>query len=299
MALLIFSFAEKKTKMQDITFLLSELTTNIYRAQQMTPGISGFETGFAGFDTLTSGLQKSELILLSGPSGIGLTPFALSIIRNKIKQDPSVGIVYFSTLLSEMQILTMLVCGEIDIDISTLKSGQFNSEKQKLLDSFIEKCKKSNIYIDDTPNQSFDEILSKIEDIRDSYRIDCIIIDSLEEFCNDKISIEDGLKALKDIAKITCLPVIVLLETNVLKVMNASLDLMDISPQVKRYKQVDMHCLLHRHEYYQITEDESGQSVLGDAELFILQNEGNTGSVKFKFEYSFYRFREKSQEQTL
>jgi replicative DNA helicase len=280
--------------MQDITTLLDELTTNIYKAQEMTSGISGVETGFTEFDRLTGGLQKSELILISGSVCMGKTAFALSMIRNKVHIDSNVGIIYFSTRLSEMQLVQMLVCGEMNVELSTLKRGLLSVEQQNLLNSFIEQCKTKTIYIDDTPNQGFDQLLSEIEDIRSSYLIECIFIDNLNELCqNNKTDIETGLKELKDLAKIIDLPVIVLHESEELEITDTSIDFYDIQRQISGYKQVDMHCFLHRPEYYRITEDESGHSVLGDAELFILRNRGNTGSIKLKYDGRMFQFQKK------
>jgi len=277
--------------MKDITTLLDELTTNIYKAQEVTIGISGIETGFTDLDKLTGGLQKSDLILISGPVCMGKTAFALSMIRNKVRIDSNVGIIYFSTRLSEMQILHMLVCGEMNAQLGMFKCGQLDTER---LNTIVEKWNKSSIYIDDTPNQGFDQILSKIEDIRSTYFIECIFIDNLDELCqNNKIDIEKGLKELKDLAKIIGLPVIVLHESKKIKVIYTFVDPFELRSQILGYEQVDMHCFIHRPEYYQITADESGCSVLGDAELYILRNRGNTGSIKLKYEGSLFKFKEK------
>jgi replicative DNA helicase len=278
--------------MKDITTLLDELTTNIYKAEEVTIGISGIETGFTDLDKLTGGLQKSDLIIISGPVCMGKTAFALSMIRNKVRIDSNVGIIYFSTRLSEMQVLQMLVCGEMNALLGMFKCGQLDTER---LNTIVEKWNKSSIYIDDTPNQGFDQILSKIEDIRSTYFIECIFIDNLNELCqNNKIDIEKGLKELKDLAKIIGLPVIVLHESKKIKVIYTFVDPFDIRSQILGYEQVDMHCFIHRPDYYQITEDESGRSVLGDAELYILRNRGNTGSIKLKYEGDRFKFKERS-----
>jgi replicative DNA helicase len=183
----------------------------------------------------------------------------------------------------------------MNVELSTLKRGLLSVEQQNLLNSFIEQCKTKTIYIDDTPNQRFDQLLSEIEDIRSSYLIECIFIDNLNEICqnNNKKDIETGLKELKDLAKIINLPVIVLHESEELEITDTSIDFYDIQRQISGYKQVDMHCFLHRPEYYRITEDESGHSVLGDAELFILRNRGNTGSIKLKYDGRMFQFQKK------
>jgi replicative DNA helicase len=55
--------------------------------------ISGVRTGFTDLDTLTTGLQKSDLVVLAARPSVGKTSFALNIAEHAaVKERKSVGV---------------------------------------------------------------------------------------------------------------------------------------------------------------------------------------------------------------
>ncbi len=53
----------------------------------------------------------------------------------------------------------------------------------------------------------------------------------------------------------------------------------------------DMVCFIHRPEYYKITEDERGNSLVGLAEIIIAKHRnGATGDVRLRFKSEFAKF---------
>lgn len=56
---------------------------------------------------------------------------------------------------------------------------------------------------------------------------------------------------------------------------------------------VDVACFIHRPEYYHITEDERGNSLIGLAEFIVAKNRmGSIGDVRLKFKREFFKFDE-------
>ena len=70
--------------------------------------ISGVRSGFQDLDTLTTGLQKSDLVILAARPSVGKTSFALNIAEHAaVKDRKSVGI--FSLEMSKEQLVLRLL----------------------------------------------------------------------------------------------------------------------------------------------------------------------------------------------
>lgn len=59
----------------------------------------------------------------------------------------------------------------------------------------------------------------------------------------------------------------------------------------------DMVCFIHRPEYYKMTEDAQGNSLLGIAEIIIAKHRnGATGDIQLKFKNTYAKFLNKDDE---
>jgi len=65
-----------------IKSLLVTAIDRIDRLYNSNEHITGLPTGFADFDERTSGLQKSDLIIVAGRPSIGKTAFAMNLAEN-------------------------------------------------------------------------------------------------------------------------------------------------------------------------------------------------------------------------
>ena len=84
--------------------------------------ISGIRTGFQDLDTLTTGLQKSDLVILAARPSVGKTSFALNIAEHAaVKDQKSVGI--FSLEMSKEQLVLRLLSSVANIDSQRLRTG--------------------------------------------------------------------------------------------------------------------------------------------------------------------------------
>ena len=84
--------------------------------------ISGVRTGFADLDALTTGLQKSDLIVLAARPSVGKTSFALNIAEHAaVSEGKSVGV--FSLEMSKEQLVLRLLSSVANIDSQRLRTG--------------------------------------------------------------------------------------------------------------------------------------------------------------------------------
>ena len=101
----------------DLDGYLTDLDT---RLKQHT-ALTGLPTGFSDLDTITGGLQRSDLIIIAGPPSSGKTSFALSIaLHVLLKEHRSVGL--FSLEAPKKQVIERLLSMEAHLDQQLLRS---------------------------------------------------------------------------------------------------------------------------------------------------------------------------------
>ena len=93
--------------------------------------ITGVPTGLIDVDRTTSGLQKSDLVILAARPSMGKTAFALCVAKNAASKGNRVMI--FSLEMSKEQLTQRLLAMESLIDATKLRTGDLNTEDWKAL----------------------------------------------------------------------------------------------------------------------------------------------------------------------
>ncbi|GAH31821.1 unnamed protein product, partial [marine sediment metagenome] len=141
--------------------------------------ITGLSTGFSKLDEMTSGLQRSDLIVLAGRPGTGKTSLALTLARNvAIREKAAVGI--FSLEMAKEQLLERLLCGEAKVSLHRLRGGYVPAAKWRNLATAASKFQNATIIVDDTPGLSILEIRAKARRIAAQHGLDMLIVDYLQ-----------------------------------------------------------------------------------------------------------------------
>ena len=91
-------------------------------------GLSGISTGFEKLDTLTSGWQPSDLIIIAARPGMGKTALTLSMARN-IAVTKQVPVAFFSLEMSSVQLATRILSERAEIDSENLRLGKNLNEQ--------------------------------------------------------------------------------------------------------------------------------------------------------------------------
>jgi replicative DNA helicase len=180
-------------------------------------GLTGIPTGFASLDRLTSGWQRSDLIILAARPGMGKTSLVLAMARNAA-MDFQKGVAVFSLEMSNVQLVQRLISLEAEITGSKLRNGQLQEYEWQQLHSAIEKLSEAPIYIDDTPGINIFELRAKSRRLKMQHDIQLIIIDYLQLMSggsdnqrgNREQEVSAISRALKGMAKELDVPVIAL-----------------------------------------------------------------------------------------
>ncbi len=179
----IFRIATMKTRpaFYSTGEIVKDAIHAIERLYEREELITGVPTGFADLDTLTSGLQSSDLIIIAGRPSMGKTAFCLNIVEhaalNPGKPTPAA---IFSLEMSKEQLVQRLLCSVARIDANRVRTGRLaHSEFPQLINAASE-ISNAPIYIDDTPAISILELRAKARRLKAEKNIGLIVVDYLQ-----------------------------------------------------------------------------------------------------------------------
>jgi replicative DNA helicase len=300
----LFSITEKnlRSSYESMGNLISQAITQIEEIRNTTEGLSGIPSGFSDLDRMTSGFQRSDLIILAARPGMGKTSFVMSLARNAAV-DFKKPVAVFSLEMSSIQLVLRLISSEAEIDSSKLKNGQLEEHEWHQLHAKIAKLSEAGIYIDDTPALNVFELRAKCRRMKAQYGIEMIIIDYLQlmagnkegkQSMNREQEISTISRSLKGLAKELNIPVIALsqLSRQVEQRGGAKRPILsDLRESGSIEQDADQVMFIYRPEYYGLTEDEEGRPVAGIAEIIIAKNRhGATDTVPLRFTGKYARF---------
>ena len=281
----IFEISQKRQKGQ-YSHIKDVLLNNIEiidKASKLDGGLTGVTTGFKYLDNMTSGLQKSDLIILAARPAMGKTAFALSLALNAaVKGKASVMI--FSLEMSKEQLGQRLLSMESKVDMQTLKTGRLERRDWDDINIALDILSKANIHIDDTAGVNIMEMKSKCRRLKAEEGLDLVVIDYLQlmnpEGKSDSRTQEISVisRNLKLLARELDCPIIVLSQLS--RAPEQRTDhrpmLSDLIESGSIEQDTDIVIFLYRDEYY----NEDTEAV-GEAEVIIAkQRSGPTGTVK-------------------
>ncbi len=177
--------------------------------------LTGTATGFRDLDRVTSGLQKSDLIIVAGRPAMGKTAFVLNIASN-VAFNEKKTVAIFSLEMSREQLVTRIMCAKAEVSMQSVKTGQIGEQELIKLSDELENLSEGKIYIDDTAGVSAVDIRSKCRRFKAQHGLDLIIIDYLQLMQSTKKTdsrtqeVSDITRALKILARELNVPIILL-----------------------------------------------------------------------------------------
>ncbi|MEL7222637.1 MAG: DnaB-like helicase C-terminal domain-containing protein, partial [Bacteroidota bacterium] len=229
------------------------------------------------------------------------TALTLSLAKNAAL-DFGKGVAFFSLEMSSLQLAQRIISMEAEISGHKLRNGQLEEYEWQQLHSAIEKVADAPIFIDDTPGINSFELRAKCRRLKMQYDIQLVVIDYLQLMSgggdagkgNREQEVSAISRALKGLAKELDVPVIALSQLSRAVETRGG----DKRPQLSDLREsgsieqdADMVMFIYRPEYYQILEDEEGQSLKGIADVIVAKNRhGALQDVRMRFTGEFARF---------
>ncbi|MDZ4822025.1 MAG: replicative DNA helicase [Flavobacteriales bacterium] len=292
----LFSVAEGNIRKNydKMNVLIKTALDNIEAARKNVDGVSGVPSGFTEIDRVTSGWQRSDMIVIAARPGMGKTAFVLSMARN-MAVEFQIPVAIFSLEMSSVQLVQRLIASETEIDAEKLRKGNLADYEYQQLHQRISRIAEAPIFIDDTPALSVFELRAKCRRLKAQHGIQCIVVDYLQLMTvggdnrsgNREQEIASISRSLKNIAKELDVPVIALSQLS-RQVETRGGDkrplLSDLRESGSIEQDADIVGFIYRPEYYGILEDSEGNPTQGLGEIIIAKHRnGALKDIKLKF----------------
>ena len=298
----LFEIAEGNIKRETakINILIQMAIEQIEEASKREDSLSGVPSGYTRLDRLTSGWQKSDLIIVAARPSMGKTAFALSMARN-ISVEHNKPVAMFSLEMSSLQLVNRLIVSETELPSNRIRNGHLDEKEWKQLDAKIKNLVEAPLYIDDTPAISIFELRAKCRRLKLQHQVELIIVDYLqlmsgpsEASGNREQEVSNISRSLKAIAKELNVPIIALSQLNRSVEMRSGSkrpQLSDLRESGAIEQDADMVIFIHRPEKYGFTEDEAGNSLIGLAEIQVAKHRnGPVGDIQLRFREETAKF---------
>ena len=261
--------------------------------------ISGVPSGYADIDNLTHGWQNTDLIILAARPSVGKTAFALNLARNAAMNDiKPVPTALFSMEMSSGQLIRRLFASEAEMPLEKISRGRMDDDDmKKLFDSAVRKIGPAPLFIDDTPSLNIYQLRAKCRRLKKKENVGLIIIDYLQLMSgtgenrngNREQEISNISRNLKALAKELSVPIIALsqlsreVEKRGAKDGTKMPQLSDLRESGAIEQDSDLVMFLYRPEYYDITQNEMGESNRGETIIRIAKHRnGMLDTIKLR-----------------
>ncbi|CCH00139.1 replicative DNA helicase [Fibrella aestuarina BUZ 2] len=245
-------------------------------------------------------IDGNHLFLLEDMTVTHNTAFVVSALRNAAV-DHGKPVAIFSLEMSSVQLVNRLISAEAEIDSEKIRKGNLAPHEWQQLHHKIQRLTEAPIYIDDTPALSILELRAKCRRLKAQHDIQMVVIDYLQLMTGDNSKgsnreqeIASISRALKNLAKELNVPVIALSQLSRAVETRGG----DKKPQLSDLREsgsieqdADMVMFLYRPEYYNITQDEAGNSTAGIGEVIVAKNRsGSLDTIQLRFVNRFTKF---------
>jgi replicative DNA helicase len=294
----VFEIAEQqskgKTGFKNIGDLLTTAMDRIETLFHSDQAITGLSTGFTDLDNMTSGLQKSDLIIVAGRPSMGKTTFAMNLAENVAIQG-QMPVAVFSLEMPGDQLVMRMLSSLGRIDQQRLRTGKLEEDEWPRLTSAVSILSDAKLHIDDTASLTPTEIRARSRRLtREHGQLGLIVIDYLQLMqapgagSNRTEEISMISRSLKALAKELNVPVIALsqLNRNLEQRPNKRPVNSDLRESGSIEQDADIIAFVYRDEVYNEESPDKGiaEIILGK------QRNGPIGTCRLTFMGQFTKF---------
>ena len=295
----IFSIAQRRqkndyAKIQDV--LLENLKI-IDEASKNKDKIVGIPTGFKELDEKTSGLQRSDLVIVAARPAMGKTAFALNIAQQSAVKAGS-SVIIFSLEMGKEQLGQRLLAMQARVEMQKLKQGDLDRTDWDRLSMAANDLNGTKIVIDDTPGISLMEMRNKCRRLKAEQGLDLVVVDYLQlmKFDGKADSRQQEISAIsrnmKLLAREMDCPVIVLSQLSRAPEQRPDKRpiLSDLRESGSIEQDADIVIFLYRDDYYNPETETPGVCEINIAK----HRSGPTGKIELTWVSRYTKFSDKA-----
>ncbi len=280
----------------DIRTLLPQVADRIDQLFQREGGsdVTGIPTGFTDLDSMTSGLQPGDLVIVAGRPSMGKTAFSLNIAEN-VALDSGLPVAVFSMEMGATQLAMRMIGSVGRLDQHKMRTGRLEDEDWVRLTHALGRLNDAPLFIDESAGLNALEVRARARRLhRQCGRLGLIVVDYLQLMAatrqgeNRATEISEISRALKALAKELDVPVVALSQ------LNRSLEqrpnkrpvMSDLRESGAIEQDADLILFIYRDQVYNPDSPDKGT-----AEIIIgKQRNGPIGTVRLTFLGEHTRF---------
>lgn len=255
----------------------------------------GIPTGISALDEITTGLNRSDLIIVGARPGMGKTSFALNIARNVAMQQKRT-VAVFNLEMSREQMVNRLLSSEARVSSKKLRTGNLTPDEWTRMASAAGQLGQLPIYLDDTASITVATMKARLLRLKD---LGFVVIDYLQLMHSGKrtenrvTEVSEITRSLKIMAKELNVPIMVCaqLARATEKQANHRPGLSDLRESGSIEQDADQVLFLYRDDYYRNEKSDPTAVQTGTAEVIVAKNRhGELGTVPLAFQGEFTQF---------
>ena len=261
---------------------------------------SGVASGLQDLDMMTSGFQKSEMIIIGARPSMGKTALALTMMQN-IAVENGIPCGFFSLEMSASQIGQRLLAQVARIPGTKLRNGRLKIEDFKRLQDAAGFCYDAPLYVVDTPNMRLLDLRAMARRMKVNHKVEIIFIDYIGLITSETPDApmyeqQSAIsKSLKSLARELEIPLVVLCQVN--------RDAEGVEPNLAQLRgsgsieqDADVVMFIHGKRNERRDSDDEYDSVQERRLIVAKQRNGPVGDVDVLFLSEYTKFESKSRE---
>jgi replicative DNA helicase len=205
-----------RTETSHVRRTVKEVFTELDALSQSSREVTGVVTGFGRLDSITAGLQPSDLIIIAGRPSVGKTSFVLNVLTNAAGAGKT-PVALFSLEMSRQQIVRRILASEAGIPATKLRTAHgLSQDDWTRLFMAADRVNKFEMYLDDSPLLTVAQLRGKVRRLKLQHGIGMIAVDYLQlmrptrSFDSREREIAEISRNLKALAKELDIPVLAL-----------------------------------------------------------------------------------------
>jgi replicative DNA helicase len=280
----------------DIKTLLPQVADRIDQLfQRDNPSdVTGIPTGFKDLDSMTSGLQPGDLVIVAGRPSMGKTAFSLNMAEN-VALDSGLPVAVFSMEMGATQLAMRMIGSVGRLDQHRMRTGRLEDEDWVRLTTALGKLNDAPMFIDESAGLNALEVRARARRLhRQCGKLGLIVIDYLQLMSstrqgeNRATEISEISRALKSLAKELDVPVVALSQLNrgLEQRPNKRPVMSDLRESGAIEQDADVILFIYRDEVYNPDSPDKGTSEI----IIGKQRNGPIGTVRLTFLGEHTRF---------
>jgi replicative DNA helicase len=203
----------------DINTIMANTLEKIDTLYQSKGELTGLSTGFKDLDSMTSGMQEADLVIVAARPSMGKTTLAMNIAENVAldlsSKQGSGAVLVFSLEMPAESLVMRMISSLGRIPQQNIRTGRLTDHDWPRITSTIAMFSESKLLIDDTPALSPSEMRARARRVaREHGGVSLIVVDYLQLMTvpgsndNRVAEVAEISRSLKAIAKEFNCPVI-------------------------------------------------------------------------------------------